>query len=423
MINAQSFTAQTGSNNPLNGISVSSKSNVAFVDIDKDGDMDAFMGSGDGTVYYYKNTGTIISPTFTQQTGSGNPFNGVDVGTDSAPTFVDLDKDGDMDAFIGANDGTLYYYKNTGNATSPTFTPQTGSSNPLNGADFGTDAMPIFVDIDKDGDMDAFIGANDGTIYYEENTGTPLSPSFTLRTGSSNPFNGVDVGLDSAPSFADVDRDGDLDAFIGADDGTIYHYKNTGNIASATFTQQTGSANLFNGTDVGSDSAPAFVDIDRDGDFDAFIGELSGTFNYYSNSTSVHSPSYSWVSTNIPLAGVDVGDRAHPAMVDIDCDGDLDLFIGDYSSGAISYYKNTGTPTSPTFTAQSGSNNPLNSVNHGAAPVIAFVDIDSDGDMDFFMGNSDGYIRYFENTGTPLSPTFVERSGSANPWNVHIPGT
>ena len=35
------------------------------------------------------------------------------------------------------------------------------------------------------------------------------------RTGTSNPFNGVDAGVSSTPSFADLDGDGDLDAFTG----------------------------------------------------------------------------------------------------------------------------------------------------------------------------------------------------------------
>ena len=46
--------------------------------------------------------------------------------------------------------------------------------------------------------------------------------------------------------------------------------------ANAQFTEQTGVNNPFNGVDVGKYSTPAFADIDNDGDFDAFIGEKYG---------------------------------------------------------------------------------------------------------------------------------------------------
>ena len=97
---------------------------------------------------------------FAAQTGDNNSFNGVDVGTYSVPTFVDIDNDGDIDAFIGEDSGTINYYKNTGSNSSPTFTAQTGGNNPLNGVDVGSASKPSFVDIDNDGDIDVFKGVH-----------------------------------------------------------------------------------------------------------------------------------------------------------------------------------------------------------------------------------------------------------------------
>ncbi|MCA9096007.1 MAG: hypothetical protein KDA68_21150, partial [Planctomycetaceae bacterium] len=68
----------------------------------------------------------LTSITFTIQTGAANPLNGVDLGTSAAPTLGNLDGDGDLDLIAGKNDGTLAYYKNTGTATAPAFTEQTG---------------------------------------------------------------------------------------------------------------------------------------------------------------------------------------------------------------------------------------------------------------------------------------------------------
>src|ERR1019366_9564437 len=102
-----------GAANPLNAVGVGDYSAPAFVDIDGDGDKDAFIGAGDGTLYYYKNTGTSTVPVFTLQTGANSPFNGVDIGSLSVPGFVDIDGDGDQDVFIGETYGSIIYYKNT----------------------------------------------------------------------------------------------------------------------------------------------------------------------------------------------------------------------------------------------------------------------------------------------------------------------
>ena len=47
-------------------------------------------------------------------------------------------------------------------------------------------------------------------LTYIENTGTSTAPVFVQRTGSKNPFAGIDVGQFSAPAFSDIDNDGTL---------------------------------------------------------------------------------------------------------------------------------------------------------------------------------------------------------------------
>jgi len=48
-----------------------------------------------------------------------------------APSFVDIDGDKDLDVFIRANDGTIKYYENVGNANQPVFKEHTSTANPL----------------------------------------------------------------------------------------------------------------------------------------------------------------------------------------------------------------------------------------------------------------------------------------------------
>jgi hypothetical protein len=197
--------------------------------------MDLVIGRREGDLeFYYENTGNATHATYTSRKGAPNPFDGVaDVGYYSFPAFVDVDGDGDMDLVIGRGEGDLkFYYENTGSASNPSYTRREGALNPFDGvADVGSNSVPAFVDTDNDGDMDLVIGRREGDLkFYYENTGTPTDPSYTRREGALNPFDGVaDVGSLSAPAFVDTDDDGDMDLVIGRRAGDLkFYYENTG---------------------------------------------------------------------------------------------------------------------------------------------------------------------------------------------------
>ena len=79
--------------NLFNGLILSSYTRPVFIDISGDGKNDLVVGSADGKFRYFKkdNLG------YTEQTGADNPFDGLDVGDYSSPTFVDVDGDGKID--------------------------------------------------------------------------------------------------------------------------------------------------------------------------------------------------------------------------------------------------------------------------------------------------------------------------------------
>jgi Ca2+-binding RTX toxin-like protein len=418
-----SFTAVTGAANPFTGVDVGFDSKPSFADLDGDGDLDAVIGESDGTLNYYRNTGTALAPVFTAVTGAANPFNGVDVGdytTPSTPSFADLDGDGDLDAVIGEGDGTLNYYRNTGTALAPAFTEQTGAANPFNGVNVGFYSAPSFADLDGDGDLDAMIGEYDGVLNYYRNDGTALAPVFTEQTGAANPFNGTNVGSICTPSFADLDGDGDLDALIGENFGILNYWRNIGTALAPVFSNQRGAANPFDGVDVGFDSAPTFADLDGDGDLDALIGDSGGTLNFYRNTTpTAPTPAFAeQTGAANPFNGVRVGINGRtstPSFADLDGDGDLDAVIGE-NDGFLSYYRNTGTALAPTFANQTGGNNPFNGVDVGGSSAPSFADLDGDGDLDAVIGEFDGTLNYYRNTGTARTPVFAEQVGAANPF-------
>ncbi|MBR8826683.1 MAG: VCBS repeat-containing protein [Gomphosphaeria aponina SAG 52.96 = DSM 107014] len=279
------FIVLPGTSNPLNGFDVGYLSTPTLADIDGDGDLDAFIGEKDGTFKYYQNTGSKYLPKFVEVTGTSNPLNGFDVGGNSKPTLADIDGDGDLDAFSGEGKGTFKYYQNTGTKYLPKFVEVTGTNNPLNGFVVVDNSAPVLADIDEDGDLDAFSGERLGTFKFYQNTGTKYLPKFVEVTGGNNPLNGFDVGYNNTPVLVDIDGDGDFDAFSGENNGTFKYYQNTGTKTSPKFVEITGAANPLNGFNVGVGSAPALVDIERDGDIDVLSGEFDGIINFYKDAS------------------------------------------------------------------------------------------------------------------------------------------
>ena len=251
---------------------------------------------------------------------ASNPFAGFDVGFYATPTFVDLDNDGDLDAVVGQNDGLLVSFRNNGDGTFTSF----GAANPFAGMDFGTNASPTFVDLDNDGDLDAVIGTTSGELLSLANNGGV----FSELVGSANPFNGIDVGNDANPVFADIDGDGDLDLVVGNDDGQVLTYRNDG----GSYTALAGAANPFDGVDVGGRATPDFADLDNDGDLDAVIGALDGQLRYFENNAGVFTERTGAAN---PFDGVDVGVTSSPSFFDVDNDGDLDVVVGEYEGGMV----------------------------------------------------------------------------------------
>jgi len=264
------------STNPFGLSDVGSFAHPTFVDIDGDGDLDAFVGDWYGNTLFFQNTGTVSNPVFAAP--STNPLGLSDVGTHASPTFVDIDGDGDLDAFVGELYGNTMFFRNTGTASSPVFDPAT--TNPFGLVDVGFSADPTFVDIDGDGDLDAFVGEFIGDTLFFQNNGTASNPVFA--TPIANPFGLSFVGYNPAPTFVDIDGDGDLDAFIGEHySGNTIFLRNMGTASNPMFAPPI--ENPFGLSDVNYFATPTFVDIDGDGDLDAFVGNKDGSTLFFKN--------------------------------------------------------------------------------------------------------------------------------------------
>ncbi|BAY21585.1 hypothetical protein NIES2100_13410 [Calothrix sp. NIES-2100] len=387
------FTSEAG-NFGLSNVGGSAK--PTFADIDGDGDLDAFVGGFFGNTVFFRNTGTATAPIFTSEAGN---FGLTNVGSHAAPTFADIDGDGDLDAFVGEYLGNTVFFRNTGTATAPIFTSEAGN---FGLSDVGNYAAPTFADIDGDGDLDAFVGNLAGNTLFFENQPAP-PPPINFVAPVTNSFGLSNVGSFAKPTLADIDGDGDLDAFVGNFDGNTVFFRNTGTATVPSFSQEAGNFGL---TDVGFYAAPTFADIDGDGDLDAFVGEFLSDTVFFRNTGTATAPLFTQEAGNFGLSNVGV--YGSPTFADIDGDGDLDAFVGEPNGNTV-FFRNTGTATVPLFTQEAG-NFGLSNVGYNAAPT--FADIDGDGDLDAFVGNSSGNTAFFRNTGTATAPIFTSEAGN-----------
>lgn len=278
----------------------------------------------------------------------------------------------------------------THNLSAQNFAPAV--QNPFGMSDTTTYIFPAFADLDGDGDMDMLVGSAYGMMHYFENTGTATNPQFAAPVNS--PFGiATDSAYFLAPAFADLDGDGDQDLVMGVPyPGGLLYYKNNGTSTNPQF-----GAPVLNPFGISTPLAlafPAFADLDNDGDLDLLIGDYGGSLNYSENTGSATNPQFATPTSN-PFGLSNSYYFATPSFADVDGDGDQDLLVGEYY-GNLQYFKNIGSKTAPQFAALQQNPFGLSAVNYNSSP--AFADLDGDGDMDLIVGEYYGNLIYFKNT-------------------------
>jgi len=394
------YVERTGADNPLGFVNIgvtpgayyNGYGNISLADVDNDGDMDAYIGEKYGSVYEFKNNGDntfaagTVHPTLSFPTNYITP----------QLAFQDMDDDGDLDCLMGDKySGTLPYHKNDGaGAFTRIMDVNTVTDFDINHPGSLTEdylASAAIADIDKDGDTD-FLSINIyGDIRYFSGNG---DGTFEELTGASNPFGAITGGNFTRGDLVDFDNDGDVDLFLGDQAGTFRYFRNDAGV----FTEQVGATNPLNGVDVGAFATPQLIDFDKDGDLDLVSGEYGGV-KLYLNTAGVFTDQ---LGTNNPFDGVDdINNIAYaPKVIDVDGDGDLDLVLGAYPATGLRYFVNDGNNV---FTEETTSNPfSAVSVYAMANPSFGDLDNDGDMDLlagEFDYSDYIAELRYFERAG------------------------
>ena len=327
---------------------------MAFVDFDDDGDLDLFWGDFfEPGLLLIENRGSCRTPSLRSEPVPFPPNDPVRTSGYNAPAFGDLDGDGDVDLLVGVLGGAfnpnnttidnfLYLDRTDGRRL------ELQTRRFLTQVDVGSESFPTFVDIDSDGDLDLFLGnkiepgdTRAGRVFFFENIGTVKQPRLQLR----GPVESFASAYHYAPAFGDLDGDGDFDILMGSWDDELQLVRNEGSRTRANWVVADPQiAKLTRGRN----AVPTLGDIDGDGDLDMFVGESSGELNFYRNVGSPTEPRYKLVDDK--FQGIDVGRRSAPTLTDIDRDGDLDLVIGSEAEG-LALFRNVGSRHTPRFDA------------------------------------------------------------------------
>lgn len=261
------------------------------------------------------------------------------------------------------------------------------------------ESHPFFIDIDGDGDLDCFSGEYSNVraaqIYFYRNDGTNKNPQFKQVTGDANALSKVAANALSIPFFIDIDGDGDYDCFIGeGTTGAIMYYKNTGTATHPVLEKQSAAFNPLSGVKFWASgvASPSFADVDGDGDYDCLVSDEDGNENYFKNTGDVHNPSFVHVNASEdPFSSVVFNKGMYNvSFYDWNKDGLPDLFVN------TTYYKNVGTVGKPAFIGISN-DKPLfqnKSEDRYAYAPLRWVDINNDGAVEVFQGNTKGSFVY-----------------------------
>ncbi len=309
-------------------------------------------------------------------------------------------------------------------------------------ADLGGEALDLErfpaafpLDADQDGVRDLLIAPNvtfeiDGRrgVHFYRNAGTEANPEWVLDSRAFLQDRMIDVGRGAYPAFTDFNSDGLTDLVIackeryygpGNTPSLLARFENVGTASAPAFAQL--DTNWLSLPDFGVESvAPAFGDLDGDGDDDLLLGDELGNLHLWTNEAEPGQPAaYNLTGPAYPDVDgnpIDVGQFATPCLFDLDGDGDLDALVGE-KNGVINLFENTGT-TQPELTLISSSAGQIQvdnllGINGFSTPSVLATDIG----RWVVVGNELGHLQVFELPEDPMADADVEWTEVTDQWN------
>ena len=284
---------------------------------------------------------------------------------------------------------------------------------------------PYLADIDGDNINDLVVSPNApntsnnfSSIWLYKNQGANDDPVFEFVESAFMQDDMIDRGSNALPVLFDYNSDNKPDLIIANksffDDNSnqesaLALYENTGENGDLEF--ELVDADYLNLSGLGLSLAlyPTFGDLDNDGDEDLVIGDINGQLHYFENIAGAgNTADFVLTQPGITDADgnvIDIGQFATPFLIDIDRNGTIDLVVGE-RNGNLNYYQNTGLPENFEFTLITESFGGIDlpgELNEGFA--VPFI-IDSEEGYHLFLGSDFGAIPHYFPIEDDLSGNF-----------------
>ena len=403
---------------------------LSFADVDNDGDPDLMVTRGygpqkEGVPPQYDQSMLYINlgnKKFARQADS--PMSNSDDPA-SGSTWADIDGDGDLDAFVSTQHNHLdRFYRNSGSGRM--VREELGDATKTPGSNFSS----VWADFDADGDLDLVSGGptldlpQPSLVYRNDDGRFVRVISSPLENGSSNP---------GAILWADVDNDGDQDAFFTNSD-IIRMNK----LAPAAFessqlllNDREGRYSRTTGQDFAGGDFPAngaaFGDIDNDGDLDLYLqlepgGDLPDGLKRSMHDRLFLNDGAGHFTIDASFTGPEHDDvTGGVVLADLDQDGDLDVVATNFNRPIALYLNNGRGQLEPV-------DDPVLSKIVLPHTSLVAADIDGDGDIDLAAGTwSEGMphpvlllINESPSCGQPIRIHLHDRNGSVDPIGARV---
>ena len=328
-----------------------------YLDFNQDGKRD-LMGAPNQkrnaedrqVLWYYENVGTDDAPNFSFRNDRAIVGNMIDVGTGSFAAAVDANADGLMDLVVSNIDfyttdfvtnSHLELYLNVGTSGSPSFRPT--DLDYLGMQQFNNTSFafaPTFGDIDLDGDQDAIVGAENGQLFFFENTaGAGNVPEWA---NPIYPWQGIDIGKYAQPRIVDLDRDGLPDLAFGSRKGSIDYFRNIGTAGEPAFNPDVlaeGNQLQLGGIDTRAVgfftgyASPWFVEDGEDWlIYTTTIEGFLAAYRLPANDLDAEA-----ILLDDKVSNIDVGEQGSLLMAQFDDDPELEVVLGNLRGG-VNYF-------------------------------------------------------------------------------------